>query len=183
MNMEAKTFDELTSWRRSVRVYDGQKDVSDDELVAMVRAAQEAPSWKNSQTARYYVARSPEMVERVRACLLSHNPAITAGAKAMIVTSYVSGVAGFGSDGSADNELGDGWGVYDLGLGNAWLLLKTADLGLDTVVMGLRDAGALRRLLSIPECERVVAVIAVGHRAKDVPRPLRKSLDEVCRFF
>ena len=32
----------------------------------MIRFAQMAPSWKNSQTGRYYVVMSPEMLEKVK---------------------------------------------------------------------------------------------------------------------
>ena len=32
----------------------------------LLRAAQEAPSWKNSQTGRYYCVLSEEMVDKIR---------------------------------------------------------------------------------------------------------------------
>ena len=51
-------------------------------------------------------------------------------------------------------------GRYDLGMHNQNLLLKAKDLGLDTLVMGIRDAGKLRELLSIGEDQDVAAVIA-----------------------
>ena len=59
--------------------------------------------------------------------------------------------AGFQKDGTADNELGNGWGCYDLGLQNENLVLKAVDLGLSTLIMGLREADRLREILNIPE--------------------------------
>ena len=82
-----------------------------------------------------------------------------------------------------DNEGGNGWGWYDLGLQNAYLLLKAAELDLDTLVIGIRDADELRALLQIPEDETIGAVIAVGHRVEDVQRPPRKALDDIVRFY
>ena len=66
--------------------------------------------------------------------------------------------------GTAENELGNGWRYYDLGLQNAFLTLKDADMGIDRIILGLRDASALKSVLNIPETEDVVAVIALGYR-------------------
>ena len=90
----------------------------------------------------------------------------SAGAGALIVTTFVKGLVGFDNDGNPVNEAGDGWGYYDLGLQNENLLLKATELGLDTLVMGIRDGEAIREMLNIPETENVVAVIAVGYKAK-----------------
>ena len=40
--------------RRSVRSYDDSKKVTKEQINEIVEAAIQAPSWKNSQTARYY---------------------------------------------------------------------------------------------------------------------------------
>ena len=83
----------------------------------------------------------------------------------------------------ADNELGNGWGCYDLGLQNENLILKAEDLGLSTLIMGLRESDKLRELLDIPETETVVSVIAVGKADESPARPPRKELDTIAKFF
>ena len=98
----------------------------------------------------------------------------SAGAGALIVTTFVKGLVGFDNDGNPVNEAGDGWGYYDLGLQNENLLLKATELGLDTLVMGIRDGEAIREMLNIPETENVVAVIAVGYKAKEANMPKEK---------
>lgn len=178
-----KTFDELILSRRSVRHYDPSKEVSRGVVEQLVSAASEAPSWKNQQTGRYRAVLSPDMRERLKECLLSQNKITVKDAPVLIVTSFVKDVAGFEKDGSPTNELGNGWGLYDLGLQNALLLLKAADLGLDSIVLGLRDADAIRRLLNIPDEETVVSVIGIGYRGRDAVRPPRKSLDEIVEFY
>ena len=175
-------FSELVQSRRSVRSYLPGKTVENEVIEEILKAAQLAPSWKNSQTARCYVASSPEMLAAVRACLPAFNQNSSKNACALIVTAFVKGQAGF-TAGQPDNELADGWGAYDLGLQNAYLILKARDVGLDTLIMGLRDADALRSLLGIPETEEIAAVLALGYRDGEPAFRPRKDLSEIARFF
>ena len=173
-------FDELILRRRSVRAY--ASAATREELEEICAAAQRAPSWKNLQTARCYAVSSPELLERLRTeALPSFNQKSSANA-ALIVTAYVRDTVGF-TDGAPDNEVGNGWGAYDLGLHDAYLALAAADRGLDTLIMGIRDAGAIRRILSIPENEQIMSVIAVGRRAQESPVRGRKPLEEVAKFY
>ena len=173
-------FKELSSARRSIRKYEGAAD--HDSLAAILREAQQAPSWKNQQTSRCYVVESPEMLEDFRAAVLpSFNRNSSANA-ALVVTTYVRDVVGF-NDGTSVNEIGNGWGAYDLGLHDAWLVLAAKNAGYDTLIMGIRDAEAIRTRLNIPADEEIMSVIAVG-KAGEAPamRP-RKPFEEVVRFF
>ena len=152
--------------RRSIRHYDAEKKVTKEQVETLIKAASLAPSWKNTQTSRYYCVLSEDKVaEFSQKCLPEFNQKNSAGAGALIVTTFVKGLVGFDNDGNPVNEAGDGWGYYDLGLQNENLLLKATELGLDTLVMGIRDGEAIREMLNIPETENVVAVIAVGYKA------------------
>lgn len=178
-----KTFDEIIRGRRSVRHYDPDKNVPREVVEQLIAAASEAPSWKNQQTSRYYAVMSPEMREKLKACLWSQNQITVKDAPVLIVTTFVRGIVGFEKDGTPSNEFGDGWGVYDLGLQNALLLLKATELGLGSIVLGLRDAEAIRTLLNIPDEEVVVSVIGIGYRSKESNRPPRKEVTEIAKFF
>ena len=101
----------------------------------------------------------------------------------LIITTFVHDRAGFQKDGTADNELGNGWGYYDCGLHDMNLLLEAADQGLSTLVMGLRDADKLREAFDIPKEESIVSVISVGYSDADPDRPTRKSVEEIAKFF
>lgn len=170
--------------RRSIRAYEPGRQVEKAQIEQLIQAAIYAPSWKNSQTARYYVAMSPEVTAQIREkCLPELNRTKVAEAPVLIVSTFVSHRSGFERDGQPTNEVGEGWGFYDLGLHNENLLLKARDLGLDTLVMGIRDAEKLRSVLSIPEEEVVVAVIAVGYRAVNPDMPKRKEVAEIAKFF
>ena len=178
-----KTFDEIIRTRRSVRNYDPDKNVPREMVEQLIAAAVEAPSWKNQQTSRYHIVVSPEMRERLKACLWSQNQMTVKDVPVLIVTTFVKGVVGFEKNGTPSNELGDGWGIYDLGLQNALLLLKATDLGLDSIVLGLRDAEAIRTLLDIPQEEVVVSVIGIGCRSKESARPARKQVADIAKFY
>lgn len=170
--------------RRSLRAYKEGPKVEKELIEEMLRAAQAAPSWKNSQTARYYVAMSEEMVESIReTCLPEFNRNNCEGAPVLIVTAFVKSRSGFDREGNAVNELGDGWGCYDLGLANENLVLKAKDLGLDTLIMGLRDGEGLRKLLHIPENQEIVSVIAVGRGAAEPEMPKRRELEQIAVFY
>ncbi len=177
-------FMELVESRRSIRAYKADTKISEETILEMVRAAQLAPSWKNSQTARYYVVMSEDKLKEVReTCLPEFNANNCVNAPALIITTFETKRAGFDREGNPDNELGDKWGAYDLGLQNENLLLKARELGLDTLVMGIRDADKLREVLGIPESQDVVAVISVGYREVDPPMPKRKAVEDIVKFY
>ena len=173
-------FKKLIETRRSVRAY--ASAASKEDIEAILAMAQQAPSWKNDQPARSYAVVSPEKVKEVQEkCLPSFNANSSAGAS-LIVTTFVRNLSGFGPEGPA-NKAGNYWGAYDLGLHNAYLVLAASDLGFDTLIMGIRDAEALKESLGIPEEEEVMAVIAVGKRAKEPGSRPRKAVEEVAKFF
>lgn len=171
--------------RRSIRNYNPERKVTKEQLEELIKAASYAPSWKNLQTSRYYCVLSENAVKELRENVFLNSTKALDGAGAYIVTTFVKGMVGFDKNtGSPVNEAGDGWGYYDLGLQNENLLLKAAELGLDTLVMGIRDGEALRELLNIPDSENVVSVIAVGYRGQEPPeRPKRKELEVVAKFM
>ena len=168
--------------RRSIRKYQ-QKPVETDTIRSLIEAAILAPSWKNSQVTRYYVAQSQEALQKVREALPEFNCNNTKDAPVLIVSTIVRGRSGYNADGTASNELEDGWGCYALSQSNMNLLLKAAELGLGTLVMGIRDAGKLKEAFDIPEEETVVSVIGVGYPDIDPEMPKRKSVDEIAKFY
>ena len=86
-------------------------------------------------------------------------------------------------DGSPTNGLGNGWGYYACGLQNMNLLLKAEELGLSTLIMGIRDAEKLRDVFHIPLEESIVSVISVGYGDIHPDMPKRKSVEEIASFF
>lgn len=175
------SFDEVLTTRRSVRSYDATKKISEAEVRELLTATQEAPSWANQQPTKYYVAISPEKLAAVQD-LVGMNKERISNAPVLIVSTFEQGKSGF-FQGNQTNEIGEGWGAYDNGLSNCYLIMKARAMGFDTLIMGMRDADALRTLFSIPQNETVMAVIALGYRDGEPTRPERRPLDEIVKFF
>lgn len=168
--------------RRSVREYIN-KPVEQEKLREVISAAQLAPSWKNSQVSRYYVVTGEEKLAEVKNALSPYNQKNMADAPALIVTAIVLNRSGYEKDGTPTNELGNGWGFYDCGLQSMNLLLKATELGLSTLVMGIRDNKKIKKILGIPETEAVVSVIGVGYSNAEPAMPKRKEIDDIAKFF
>ena len=177
-------FLQLIEDRRSIRAYKEGVVISREEIEQMIFAAQQAPSWKNSQTGRYYVALSKDAVATIReTCLASFNYNRTLNAAAFVMMTFKSGISGFAPDGNPADSLENGWGAYDLGLQNANFILRAREMGYDTLIMGLRDENKLRSLFDIPSDEIAVSLLAIGKRAADPEKPLRKDICEISKFF
>ena len=175
------SFDDVIKTRRSVRSYDATKTISEAEVRELLLSAQEAPSWANQQPTKYYVARSAAMIDSVKN-YIGGNRRNVEGAPVLIISTFERGKSGFFRENPA-NELGDQWGAYDNGLANAYLVLKARAMGFDTLIMGMRDADALRRLFGIPESETITAVISLGYRSGEPRQPQHKNLDDIVKFF
>ena len=169
----------LLEERRSIRDYQPGVEITKADIEKMIYAAQQAPSWKNSETGRYYAAITKEGVKQVRNALPGFNSERTQNAAAYIVTTYKTKISGHDGEGNPTDANGDAWGAYDLGLQNENLLLKARELGYDTLIMGLRDVEALKNLFAIPDDEVIMAVIAVGKRTATPDKPQRKEIDEI----
>ena len=175
------SFDEVLTTRRSIRNYDATKKISEAEVRELLKAAQEAPSWANQQPTKYYVAISPEKLAAVQEMVGGNKDRIK-NAPVLIVSTFERGKSGFFGN-TPTNEVGDGWGAYDNGLSNCYLVLKARAMGFDTLIMGMREADKLRELFAIPENESVMAVIALGYRAGEPRKPNHRPLDEIVKFF
>ena len=177
-------FQTVLETRRSMRKYQEGKKIDKSMVDELIKAALWAPTWKNSETGRYYAVLSEEMLLKFRnECLAEYNRNNSANACAIIVTTFVKNQSGFNADGTPTNELGNGWGIYDLGLQNQNLLLKAKEMGLDTLVMGIRDEVKIREMLNISEEEIIVSAIALGYGAIEAKAPKRKEIDEVLKVY
>ena len=168
--------------RRSIRKYQ-KKEVAKELIEQIIEAAILAPTWKNSQTGRYHVITSQEMLEKVKwEGLARFNGENVEDAPVLIVETFVKNRSGFEKTGEPSNELGNGWGCYDLGLQTMNLLLKATELGLGTLVMGIRSEERLREIVSIPPEETIVSVIAVGYEDIDPLKPKRKIASDIITY-
>lgn len=166
--------------RKSIRRHYLNKNIDEDVLEQLIEAAILAPSWKNSQVTRYYIAKSEEARKAVKDALPEFNQENVGDAPVFIVSAIILNRSGYNRDGTPTNELGNGWGYYDCGLHNMNLLLKATELGLSSLVMGIRDEKAIQTFFEIPDNQSVVSVIALGYDdGQKVERPQRKTFEDI----
>lgn len=173
-------FCELLLKRRSIRSYKDEP-VLEKDVNEIVKAALYAPSWRNCESGRYYVALSDEAINTVYESLPDFNKASTKNS-AYIIATYKLNESGTVGTGEYTDDLKDRWGAYDLGLQNAYLMLEASELGYDTLVMGLRDVDKIREYFAIPDDEVIMPVIAIGKRAVEPNLNKRKEVEEVLKI-
>ena len=178
---ESPSFDHVLATRRSIRSYDPSKTISEAQVRELLIAVQEAPSWANQQPTKYYVA-MPGEKRTALLDMIGGNKDRVKDAPVLIVSTFERGKSGF-FRGVASNEIGDGWGAYDNGLSNAYLVLKARAMGFDTLIMGMRYSEPIRAEFGIPDNETIMAVIALGYRNQEPNSPVHRKLDDIVKFF
>ena len=173
-------FSELIEARRSVRKY-AKAEISKDEMAKIVEEALNAPSWKNTETTRYYAAIGDDAKAKIWSeALPGFNAASSENAAALVAVTFVPGESGYMGDTPAD-ALGEMWGAYDCGLASSYFVLAAKNHGWDTLIMGIRDTGKVKSILGIPEKEVLMSVIAVGKSAQPYFKNPRKPVAEVLK--
>jgi len=72
------------------------------------------------------------------------------------------------------------WYMFDLGIAVQTLCLKAHALGLGTVIVGLMNHEACKKILAVPEGREVVAVIPIGRPVLPLREgPPRKTVAEM----
>ena len=168
---------ECLKTRRSVRKFTEQP-VTKEEIEQVVAAAAYAPSWKNTQIARYIVVTDKEKKQRLADdCMMDF-----AGAPALVVLTMITGRSGYERDGSFSTSQGTHWQSFDAGVAAQTFCLAAHALNLGTVIMGIFDEEKVAQVVQIPEGQKVAALIAVGHPAEEPMCPKRKDVETLVSF-
>ena len=167
--------------RRAIRKYQ-RTPVDDEALNQVLKAARMAPSWANTQCARFVVVRSAEIKDRLAATLPGANPAHNAikEAPVVIVACARLGRSGF-KGGEATTDKGD-WYMFDVAIAMENLALSAHDLGLGTVYIGLFDAKKAAEVLEIPSGFCAVSMTPLGYPDENPQAPQRKDLGEIVAY-
>ncbi|HIY52532.1 MAG TPA: nitroreductase family protein [Candidatus Agathobaculum merdavium] len=175
---------ECIKTRRSVRKFTEQP-VDRALLEQVVAAAAYAPSWKNTQIARYTVVTDPAKKQRLAdECMMdfAFNQKTSSHAPALVVVTAITGRSGYERDGSFSTSQGTHWQSFDAGVAAQTFCLAAHALGLGTVIMGIFDESKVRAVLDLPAEQMVSAIIAIGHPAEQPVCPKRKDVDTLLQF-
>lgn len=167
--------------RRSIRKFTDQP-VSHETLEKMIAAAAYAPSWKNTQIARYIAIENPDMLHEICETYAPFNAEIIRGCKTLIAQTFFKNRSGFQRDGSYTTDRAGGWQMYDCGIAAQTLCLAGHDLGVGSVIMGVFDREALEKYLGVPEDQELMALIAIGYPAQEAAAPKRKEVSALLSY-
>ena len=156
--------------RRTIRKFT-EEPVSHEVIEKIVGASAYAPSWKNTQTARYIIIEETALKDRIaREAVMGFewNTGIILGAPVLVVLASVPGKSGYEKDGAYSTSKKDKWEMFDAGIGS--------------VVMGIFDEVMVKELLGLDDTLNVSALIAIGHPAIQPTAPARKPVQELIQY-
>lgn len=161
--------------RRSIRKFEEGREVSDADLLKILEAGRQAPSWKNDQPWRFVVVRDAERRARVAECLPESNPAANAirSASALIV------LIGVPAEGAVHQD--KPFWLVDCGIAGENMYLQATELGIASVWVSLLDSPRLCGTLGLPDGMECVGVFPLGYAPEGYePKPRgRKGLAEI----
>lgn len=173
---------ELLKGRRSIRKYEDKK-VAHEVIEEVVSLASYAPSWKNSQIARYIAVESEAVKAAVAAdCVPGFNAKIINSAPVLVVVTGITGRSGYERDGSFTTSKEDRWQNFDAGVAAQTFCLAAYEKGLGTVIMGIFDEDKLRKAVDVPEGQSVMGLIALGYPAEQPEAPKRKTVEDLVSY-
>ena len=171
--------------RRSVRRYTGEP-VTRETVEQIVALAAYAPSWKNTQVARYNVVTDRAVIEKIaNECVLgfAHNAAILQSCSVLVVQSINVKRSGYERDGSFSTSKGTHWESFDAGIAAQTFCLAAHELGVGTCILGVFDAEKVAEAVSLPSTQAVSCMISMGYPAENPAVPARKSVGELVRYI
>jgi nitroreductase len=178
--------------RRSIRRYTTDP-VDDQKITAILEAGRWAPSWANTQCARFVVVRDAKVkaaladtVNKMKTPDGKEVPTSAANAlntvPVVIAVCAEIGKSGTkpGSTGASEyiTDKGD-WFMFDTALAVENMALAAHGLGLGTVIIGAFDPIKAEKVINVPKGYRLTVMFPVGVPAQPGKAPPRKELSEL----
>ena len=168
-------FKEVVRNRYSCKKF-SDRQVSTDQLNAILEAGRLAPTAKNLQEQRVYVLQSAEALARIDATTPCRY-----GAPTVLVVAFDRNNVFTYPGGKRDS------GVEDATIVATHMILAAADEGVDSCWINFLDPGKLAIALGLPENEEVLMVLDLGYAAEGAgPLPnhsSRKPLSETVSYL
>lgn len=182
MLMEVK---ECIKTRRSCRSFK-EEPISRQVLEEIVSLAAFAPSWKNTQIARYIVVEDKGKIQNIAAdCVLGfeYNAKTLNRCAALLVVTMVKNRSGYEKDGSYTTSKEDRWEMFDAGIAAQTFCLAAHEKGVGSVIMGIFDEEKIGKVIAIPEGQQIAALVALGYPDIRPEAPKRKEVSELLSFI
>jgi nitroreductase len=154
--------------RSSVRAYKAI-DVEEDKLMKVLESARLSPSASNRQGWKFIVVKNKETKKKL--------------AKAAFGQSFIGEapvvIVACGTDSNAMMACGQPTHTVNVSIACSFMILQAYEVGLGTCWIGAFKEDQTRKILSIPEHVRVVAMIPMGYPDQPPLQKFRKSLNQI----
>ena len=155
---------ELIGTRWSPRAF-SDRDVTDEQVIALLEAARWAPSSYNEQPWRFIVAKKsdPETYSKLEGSLMEVNR-LWAGKAPLLILMLAKKTF-------THNGASNFYALHDAGIALGHLSIQATAMGLSLHIMGGFDHTAARAAFQIPEDYEVGAALAVGYAGEPTALP------------
>ena len=170
------SFKEIALSRQSCRNYDGEREVENEKITAMLEAARLAPSACNGQPYHFTVCRGETARAVAEAVMGMGMNKFAADAPVMIVISeedYVKSAA-FGAKVKKND-----YRSIDIGIAVAYLTAEAEEVGLSTCILGWFDDGRIREICGLDKPVRLVVTVGYAKEGDKKREKNRKELSEL----
>ncbi len=168
-------FFELIEKRRSVRSY-LSKDVEDEKLEKILKAANSAPSAGNLQAYRIYITKDREKKKKL--AIAAFGQKFIAEAPVVLVFCANPEESGI-YYGERGRRL---YSLQDATIAATFAMLACYELGLATCWVGAFDEDSVRRVMGIPKNLVPIAILPIGYPKEKPEKTGRKRLSEIVKF-
>jgi nitroreductase len=169
-------FLKLAKSRKSIRNFTPD-DVGNDQVTALLRAAQAAPSGGNCQPWHFYVIRDRSVMERIVAESCRQSWMLTAPLWIVVGADYTRSERSYGDRGK------NLYCIQDTAAAIQNMLLCAKSMELGTCWCGAFDETSLAAILEMPVDMRPVALIPVGHPVADPVSRSRRPIDDIVTYI
>lgn len=171
--------------RRSIRKFK-ENPVDHETIENIIEAARFSPSWKNTQIVRYHIIEDASILENIaNNCVLDFefNQKTINRAPQLVVVSMIEKRCGYERDGSFSTSKEDRWEMFDAGIASQTFCLAAHDMGVGTVILGIFDEDKIAKAISLPEGQKVAALIAMGYPNQECDAPPRKEVEQLVNYI
>ena len=169
-------FNEVIKSRYSCKRFDPDKQVSKEQLQAILEAGRLAPTAKDLQEQHIYVCQSPEVLAKID----KHTPCRYGAPTVLVVAFDKTNVYTYPDDARQS-------GIEDAAIVATHLMLAARNEGVDSCWLNCIHIDALHAELNLPENEEILMLLDLGFAAEGShPLPLhfsRKPLTETVTFL
>lgn len=155
---------EAIKTRKSVRGF-SDRQVSQDEVLAILEAARLSQSWGNTQCWEIIVVRDHETINSIGSFASERNPARRCLLSASVLLVFCAKNFTSGCRDGIQRTKFSEWFMFDIGVAVENVCLAVHAMGLGTVVVGAIDHDACAKVLAVPEGFEVVVLLPLGFPA------------------